>query len=815
MKQFPGPSLPLVNMAEELLETVERLQSRLSENQEPRKLLKTLKRLAELPMTVDILVDTGVGKTVNSLRKHDLVGEAAKSIVAKWKKLVPDKPAERPAAPPPPPVKDVRSHSQAPELHRGHKRAREPSPEDIRHTHRDEEEEEEEEMEDDYRHHHRRHDHDEEDMVDEEMMEEEEEPEPELERVVNRYEPHHGYSPSPPQAYSPTAPGLSGQRLARYQPSRPYDSPSPPHEEEEEEEEEPAAPSPPPPPPPPQKEAHRHSKPHHRDRDRDGDRESARDHSSRDRPKDKERHNAASSGSEQDRRKRPHQSAPTTTSSSIGEGKKSSEREQTGSSSSKREDKKETSNSNREDKHKNTHSQHDRKHTSHDGKKDKKGGRDEKSKVKPETVSFSEPPHEEEKEVFEAPTMSFESFLTYDAPSKKKKKPLKPPQSSSSSSSKPTTTTASPVTHSSSSSSARRSKSPSSSSSHHQKSSATNGASSSSKSSSKSERSSSKRSEAASATPVTPTPEKRRKVVDVMPTLPDIPLPAIQPNYRPLPSIEHTPVSPQRRKVPVSNDEEDAGFTGRRFNSKMVVYSGSKTSYLPKMMSLYEQCIRVLQNNIDSIDEVGGVPFEILEPVLERCTPEQLYRIEDLNQHFLEDTDELWTKHCQRDFKREAPQEYESWRELYLRKHDEREERLRMLTQNISSAHANKPKGRTVKMAYVNSVAKPPRDVRRRQERFGTKSGSSMASASASSSSSTVRIKPAMPYTSHSDEGGHSSSYSGAAESSRASVSGGGLGGGGGGGGGNARAHPEKQVKRIAPMMAKTLKAYKNRFSRR
>lgn len=37
MKQFPGPSVPLVNMAEELLEAVERLQSRLSENQEPRK----------------------------------------------------------------------------------------------------------------------------------------------------------------------------------------------------------------------------------------------------------------------------------------------------------------------------------------------------------------------------------------------------------------------------------------------------------------------------------------------------------------------------------------------------------------------------------------------------------------------------------------------------------------------------------------------------------------------------------------------------------------------------------------------------------
>lgn len=42
--------------------------------------------------------------------------------------------------------------------------------------------------------------------------------------------------------------------------------------------------------------------------------------------------------------------------------------------------------------------------------------------------------------------------------------------------------------------------------------------------------------------------------------------------------------------------------------------------------------------------------------------------------------------------------------------------------------------GRQVKMAFVNSVAKPPRDVRRRQERFGTSSGlSSAASITAAS----------------------------------------------------------------------------------
>lgn len=45
--------------------------------------------------------------------------------------------------------------------------------------------------------------------------------------------------------------------------------------------------------------------------------------------------------------------------------------------------------------------------------------------------------------------------------------------------------------------------------------------------------------------------------------------------------------------------EETPGFTGQRSKKKMQVYSGSKSTYLPAMMSLYQQCIRALQNNID------------------------------------------------------------------------------------------------------------------------------------------------------------------------------------------------------------------------
>lgn len=45
--------------------------------------------------------------------------------------------------------------------------------------------------------------------------------------------------------------------------------------------------------------------------------------------------------------------------------------------------------------------------------------------------------------------------------------------------------------------------------------------------------------------------------------------------------------------------EEAPVFTGQRLNKKMQVYSGTKVMYLPTMMTLYQQCIRTLQNNID------------------------------------------------------------------------------------------------------------------------------------------------------------------------------------------------------------------------
>ncbi|XP_060114268.1 elongin-A-like isoform X2 [Heteronotia binoei] len=190
----------------------------------------------------------------------------------------------------------------------------------------------------------------------------------------------------------------------------------------------------------------------------------------------------------------------------------------------------------------------------------------------------------------------------------------------------------------------------------------------------------------------TPTKKAKTSLQDLLNT----PLPKLLPEI----SLSSPPYVTEFKAPPavaVPQQRCDAvQFTGRRLNSKMQVYSGSKTVYLSKMLTLYEQCIRVLQNNIDSLHEVDGVPFEILEPVLTHCTSEQLFRIEDYNPTFIEQSDHLWKKHCQRDFRNEQPMEYESWREMHLRVFNEREEKLKSLTRSILSAQSENPKGQNI-----------------------------------------------------------------------------------------------------------------------
>lgn len=280
--------------------------------------------------------------------------------------------------------------------------------------------------------------------------------------------------------------------------------------------------------------------------------------------------------------------------------------------------------------------------------------------------------------------------------------------------------------------------------------------------------------------PLTAAPES--SVINLL----NVPLPTSFPECEDVSQYQYFSERKAERKV-IDVCEEAPVFIGQRLKNKMQVYSGSKITYLPTMMTLYQQCIRALQNNIDSLYEIGGVPFEILEPVFERCTPEQLLRIEECNPVYIGATDHLWERHCQKDFRNAQLEEYESWREMYLRMSEERERKLKQLTKSIVSAHSGKPKGRQVKMAFIHSAAKPPRNVRIQQEIHGT-AGPVIVPHPTDKPSC---VKP------HESRG--RSSFS---ESPKPSNSCG-------------QTQDPRKIKRVAPMMAKSLKAFKKQLSRR
>jgi transcription elongation factor B polypeptide 3 len=166
----------------------------------------------------------------------------------------------------------------------------------------------------------------------------------------------------------------------------------------------------------------------------------------------------------------------------------------------------------------------------------------------------------------------------------------------------------------------------------------------------------------------------------------------------------------------------DAELLTESFSSKANrtrVYSGNRTA--KAVPSLFEMCIRVLQENIEFLESTGGVPFDILRPVLERAKPEQLCNIEYYNQYLIEESDVLWEPHCKRKFRTRKRLEMESWREMYERCTTEDEEKLSRLTQNIKQNQETTSNGvQKTMLAFVDSMVKPPRNVMRKQEIFGT-----------------------------------------------------------------------------------------------
>lgn len=207
-------------------------------------------------------------------------------------------------------------------------------------------------------------------------------------------------------------------------------------------------------------------------------------------------------------------------------------------------------------------------------------------------------------------------------------------------------------------------------------------------------------------------------------------LPTISANYKPLPHnktvmdciYRNSSVLSTPKPVRTLTDAEalSHGISSKTMRTK--IYSGVRTGQILQVPSLFDLCIRVLQKNIDGLEYTGGVPFDVLRPILDRATPQQLLTFEEYNPYLMEDSDCLWQTHVQRNYRSKKRLEMESWREMYLRCEEEKEQKLNSLTATIKqSQKVIAAPVRKTQLAFVDSMVKPPRSVMRKQEQFGTK----------------------------------------------------------------------------------------------
>lgn len=258
-------------------------------------------------------------------------------------------------------------------------------------------------------------------------------------------------------------------------------------------------------------------------------------------------------------------------------------------------------------------------------------------------------------------------------------------------------------------------------------------------------------------------------------------LPEITPNYKPL------GVSFDSQPKRAYTDEEALSRVMTNKNQRTKVYSGNKT--VGKVESLFQLCVRVLQDNIDALEYTGGVPYLILKPIMERATADQIFNLEHHNPYLIEDTDELWQLHCQKDFRTKQRQEMESWRDMYMRCLDEREARLNAVKANIKLSQDKSIPVRTTKLAYIDSeFVKPPRNVARKQAKNGTvntdrkiMTGQKLTPVAQSGEAAKVPVPDPVKRTAERSSGSSSTAM---------------------------------KAKK-APLMAKTISYMKNRFSRR
>ncbi|KDQ07067.1 hypothetical protein BOTBODRAFT_149386 [Botryobasidium botryosum FD-172 SS1] len=92
-----------------------------------------------------------------------------------------------------------------------------------------------------------------------------------------------------------------------------------------------------------------------------------------------------------------------------------------------------------------------------------------------------------------------------------------------------------------------------------------------------------------------------------------------------------------------------------------------------RVRSLSQLCLRVISTNINDYQSLGDLPYRLVKPILEKCTPEALLQFEKASPHLKAEDQEIWEDLCYKHFGdvRRAPDGSElaapkSWRKHFV-----------------------------------------------------------------------------------------------------------------------------------------------------
>ncbi|VDM53802.1 unnamed protein product [Angiostrongylus costaricensis] len=186
-------------------------------------------------------------------------------------------------------------------------------------------------------------------------------------------------------------------------------------------------------------------------------------------------------------------------------------------------------------------------------------------------------------------------------------------------------------------------------------------------------------------------------------------------NYQPFPQsaratkeLTHTPAA----------DNFDFEHMFKPRNERGKVFAGRRRIVSKEVTPLFNLCLRVLMNNTRVLFYAEFINFDVVKPILEKCTPDELAHIERKHRYLEEDTGELWKRFVSKKYPGEELRYHNLWKELYYFLEKEKEEKLKQVTLRIGKMHNSDSMKRNRTAILADATA--PTFVKRRQIRHGT-----------------------------------------------------------------------------------------------